>query len=74
MFEQRTLDDRFLLEEIEELKTFVNIQFMDTELKRYALFRNTDTLISFYDKNSNDKAKQNFVQWFNEFLKVIDHG
>ena len=74
MFEQRTLDDRFLLEEIEELKTFINIKFMETELKRYALFRNTDTLLSFYDKKSSDKAKQNMVQWFDELLKIIDHG
>lgn len=74
MFEQRTLDDRYLLEEIEELKTFINISFMENELKRYALFRNTDTLFSFYDRTSNDKAKKNFTQWFDEFLKIVDHG
>lgn len=74
MFEQRTLDDRYLLEEIEELKTFINISFMDNELKRYALFRNTDTLYSFYDTATNDKAKKNFTQWFKEFLKIVDHG
>lgn len=74
MFEQRTLDDRYLLEEIEELKTFINISFMDNELKRYALFRNTDTLFSFYDTATNDKAKRNFTKWFDEFLKIVEHG
>jgi len=70
--ETRTLDDRFLMEELDTLKSMVNIKWMDATLNRYALFRNVDTLTSFYDAESSDKAKQNFSNWFDELLKIIE--
>lgn len=71
LFEVRTLDDRYLLEELEELKALVNVRFMFTHLNRYALFRNTDTLTSFYEPDSNDKARGNFTAWLDEFLSIL---
>lgn len=72
MSEAHTLDDRFLLEELEELKVMINIHWMDTSLNRYALFRNVDTLGSFYSPNSKDRAAANFSKWFDEFHKIIN--
>jgi len=72
MYERRTLDDKFLMEELEELQGMINIDFMESKLSRYALFRNTDTLTSFYDDSeTRDKAIRNFSKWFNEFLKKV---
>ncbi|MFK7979443.1 MAG: ParA family protein [Saprospiraceae bacterium] len=71
LFEQRTLDDKFLLEEIEELQTMINVGFMENKLNRYALYRNTNTLISFYEKEPKVKAEKNFKNWFTEFNKII---
>lgn len=71
MSEVRTLDDKFLIDEITSLKNMVNIKWMDNALNRYALFRNVDTLESFYDVETKDKAKQNFTTFFDEFLKII---
>jgi chromosome partitioning protein len=70
MSEAQTLDDRFLLEEIEELKVMVNIRWMESPLSRYALFRNVDTLTSFYAPKSKDRAAINFTKWFDEFNKI----
>lgn len=72
LYEGRTLDDRYLLEELEELKTLVNVRFMKTPLNRYALYRNTDTLTSFYEPGSADKARANFATWLNEFLQILE--
>lgn len=71
MAETRTLDDKHLLEEMDDLKQMVNIKWMDSSLNRYAAFRNVDTLTSFYSDNSKDRAIINFSNWFNEFQKLI---
>ena len=71
MFENRTLDDQFLIQEIEELQSMMRIEFMERKIHRYAMFRNVDTITSFYDENSSDRAKRNFSKWFNEFYKIV---
>lgn len=72
MFEgSRTNDDRFLIDELAELRNMVNIPFVDTALNRYALFRITDTLESYYQQNSSDKAKQNFTQFVDELAELL---
>ena len=73
MAEPRTLDDRFLIEELEELKAVVNIKFMATRLNRYALFRAADTLGSIYEAGSADKAKANFSEWIEEFIEITQN-
>jgi uncharacterized protein YqgQ len=74
MFENRTLDDQFLIQEIEELQSMMRMEFMDKKLHRYALFRNVDTISSFYEEQSSDRAKRNFSKWFNEFYKIVNDG
>ncbi|MEM1124067.1 MAG: hypothetical protein AAGJ18_26760, partial [Bacteroidota bacterium] len=74
LFEQRTLDDRFLLEEIEELQTMINVSFMENKLNRYAMYRNTNTLISFFEKEPRGSAEKNFKNWFIEFNKIVNNG
>jgi cellulose biosynthesis protein BcsQ len=72
MFEgSRTLDDRFLIEEINDLKEMVNIPFMESNLNRYALFRIVDTLETFYSEDTTEKAQVNFTTWFNELMTFI---
>jgi chromosome partitioning protein len=70
MAEPRTLDDKFLLEEIDELKGIMT--FMENRLHRYVSFRAADTLESLYDAKTTDRAKQNFSTWLNEFIKLIE--
>ena len=71
MAEPRTLDDRFLMDEFEELKGIMT--FMDEKLKRYVSYRATDTLESIYNPDSRDKSEQNFSAWLNEFIKLIEN-
>jgi len=71
MAEERTIDNKIMLEEIEELKAMINIQFLNTSLKRYALFRGSNTLASFYETNPKGKAEQNLKAWFDEFYSII---
>ena len=72
MFEgSRTNDDKFLIDELAELRNMVNIPFVDTPLNRYALFRITDTLASYYQQDSTDKAKQNFTQFVDELAELL---
>jgi cellulose biosynthesis protein BcsQ len=73
MFEgSRTTDDRFLLEELADLKALVNLPFVDTPLNRYALYRNVDTLESFYTSTpTGDRAKANFTNWLDELAAII---
>lgn len=70
MAEPRTLDDKFLLEEIDELKGI--LQFMDSNLKRYVSFRAADTIESLYAPKTTDRAKENFSTWLNEFIQLIE--
>lgn len=75
MAEPRTLDDRFLYEELDDLRavTMGNIKFMATRLNRYALFRAADTLGSLYEAGSADKAKANFSEWIEEFIEITQN-
>ena len=70
-YEGRTVDDRVLIESIEELRTVVNVPFLNSKLQRLALFRNVDTFTSFYDATTTDKAKANFTAFFNELKNDI---
>ena len=76
MGEPRTIDDRELGEEIAELTALAPIAAMAIPLNRYALFRATDTLTSFYDVSagypggSADRARANFADWITEFNQL----
>lgn len=77
MGEPRTIDDRELAEEIAELKAIAPVITMDTPLNRYALFRATDTLSSFFDPEAantggaSDRARANFAEFIAEFFKIV---
>ena len=67
----RTVDDKALLEEVAEIQVLTKIKFLETRLQRYALFRATDTLTSFFDPADKDRAAQNFSKFVTEFKKTI---
>lgn len=72
MSEPRTLDAQELSDQLAELKAVTPIKLMSAELGRYALFRAVDTLTSFYEPKSADKARANFAEFINEFIKIVD--
>jgi len=72
MGEPRTIDDRFLSEELAELQATVNISFMESRLNRYALFRAADTIETLFDPESADRAKANFSEWIIELASIIE--
>jgi chromosome partitioning protein len=72
MSEPRTLDAQELSDQLAELKAMTPIKLLSAELGRYALFRAVDTLTSFYDPESSDKARANFAEFINEFIKIVD--
>lgn len=67
----RTIDDKALADELDDLRVLVKIPFLKTRLQRYALFRNVDTFNSFYDPASADRAVGNFSAFLDELKKVI---
>ncbi len=73
MFKDRSKTNAFLVTEIEHLRT-QGIPFMLCRLRNYTLFEEIDTLTSYYDVNSNNKAKLNFTVWLNEFVKILKDG
>lgn len=71
MFRSRSRVNRHLMQEIDEIKSFANIPFMENKLKSYTLFEGINTYQSLYNANTKNTAKINFTAWFNEFYKII---
>lgn len=67
----RTIDDRALSDELDDVRVLVKIPFMETRLQRYALFRNVDTFTTFYDPDSTDRAVANFSAFLDELKAII---
>lgn len=72
MFRERSRVNNFLLDDIQNLQSVVEIQFMQTHLRDYALFKESDTLKSLYSESSNDAAKANFRNWIDEFTNLLN--
>lgn len=72
-YKDRSKSNAFLLSEIEHLQER-GIPFMNCHLRHYSLFEEVDTLTSFYNVNTTNKAKLNFTVWLNEFFKQIKNG
>ncbi len=72
MFRERSRVNGFLLDDIQNLRSVVDIQFMETHLRDYALFKESDTLKSLYSENSNDAAKANFRTWIDELANLLN--
>lgn len=73
LFKDRSTTNNFLVSEIENLRG-QGVSFMMCRLRNYALFEEIDTMTSFYDVNSSNKAKLNFTVWLNEFVKILKNG
>ena len=71
MFRERSKVNSYLLDDIENLRSVVDIQFMDTRLRDYSLFKECDTLKSMYSETGSDVAKLNFRQWLDEFVGLM---
>jgi cellulose biosynthesis protein BcsQ len=73
MYRSRSRVNQMLVEHISSLTENNNLKMMDTYLNDYTLFKESDTMMSIYDATSNDSATQNFVEWFNELIKIIQN-
>ncbi len=71
MYRERSRVNGFLLDDIQNLRSVVDIQFMETHLRDYALFKECDTLKSIYSETSNDAAKLNFRNWIDELASLF---
>ena len=72
MFRERSRVNSYLLDDIQNLRSVVEIQFMETHLRDYALFKEGDSVKSLYSENSNDAAKVNFRNWIDEFANLLN--
>ena len=70
MFRQRSVRDRYLADDMNELKKRAGLQIMKTGLNYYALFADADTYESLYTPDTFDTAKLNVLAWLNEISKV----
>jgi cellulose biosynthesis protein BcsQ len=69
MYRSRSRASQNLLDELHERRE--ELAVMENSLSDYAAFREADTYTSLYDPESNDSAKQNFSNWLNEFINII---
>jgi cellulose biosynthesis protein BcsQ len=73
MYRTRSRVNQQLLQHIEALTTANQLTMMQTYLNDYTLFKESDTISSLYDGQSNDAATQNFVEWLNELVHIIQN-
>jgi chromosome partitioning protein len=71
MYRARTLANKYLAEDIDQIKKAAGIKMMKTDLHNYTLFNDADTFVSVYDPSAFDTAKINFLQWLNELVSII---
>jgi cellulose biosynthesis protein BcsQ len=69
MYRSRSRASQNLMDELSERSQELSV--MKHYLSDYAAFREADTYTSLYDPNSSDSAKQNFSNWLNELLTII---
>lgn len=69
-YRDRSRSNAFLVSEVDHLEA-QGVRFMRCRLRHYSLFEEIDTLTSYYNVNTTNKAKLNFTVWLNEFFKTI---
>mgnify|MGYP001792427464 CR=1 FL=1 len=69
-YRDRSKSNAFLVSEVAHLEA-QGVRFMNCRLRHYSLFEEIDTLTSYYNVNTTNKAKLNFTVWLNEFFKTI---
>ena len=70
MYRSRSKMNDLLISEIKHLKKG-GLNFMISRLNNYTLFEDVDTLTSYYDEDTNDRAKLNFTVWLNEMIQIL---
>lgn len=70
MYRSRSKMNDLLISEIKHLKRG-GLPFMISRLGNYTLFEDVDTLSSYYDEDTNNRAKLNFTVWLNELVKKL---
>lgn len=71
MYRSRHRMNRYLLEDIQQIKEVSQVNFMRAYLNQYTLFEDIDTFTTIYNDKSRDNAKVNFVIWLNELIRTI---
>ena len=74
MYKTRHRMNRYLKQDVEQIKEAAGVNVMTQPLNHYTLYEGVDTYTSFYDPDTNENSKINFVLWLREFLKVISNG
>lgn len=69
-YRDRSKSNTFLVSEVEHLEA-QGVGFMSCRLRHYSLFEEVDTVTSYYNVNTTNKAKLNFTVWLNEFFETI---
>ena len=71
MDRERTRNRRYLLSEIDDVKRMAGIPFMKSSLKDYTLYKDVDTLETFYDESPTDPARLNYTIWLKELAQIL---
>ncbi len=73
-YKERSRINRELKEELSYLEKQANFDFMETAIKQYVAYEYLDTYTSMYSAKTSDPAKNNFADFINEFLSIMNHG
>ena len=71
MYRSRTKVNQFLLQDIEALTASNKLYLMKNYLNDYTLFKEADSITTIYDTSGSEAAKQNFSEWLNELIQII---
>ncbi|MFK7932484.1 MAG: ParA family protein [Saprospiraceae bacterium] len=71
MYRERSRNNRYLIGEINQIKHFAQVPFMDHKLGLYTVFSDVDTVNSLYEPETKDNGLISFYLWVNEFMEII---
>lgn len=72
LFESRRTNDKFLKKDVRTITEQTGVKFMDVELKRLAMYSDSDTITSLYDQKAVRNDSINFFRWINELSTLIN--
>ncbi len=73
-YRSRSRRNQHLLLEVDTIKKATGIEFLKNRLGDLSLFADVDTLTSYYQEDTTDNAKINFMVFLNEFIKTLTNG
>lgn len=74
MYRERSRNNRWLLQEVNQMSGAAGIPFMENKLGLYTLFSDVNTVETLYNPNTNENDRINFVLWLDELVKIITNG